>query len=155
MKGTSMSWKPKEFAQCLPCVVAKNGKESIKFYRTAFGFKELENTSVDEHGDVQHAMLQLGEVTIMLTPEGAFGMPHLTPISSGVMSPVGLYIYVEDIDKFYDQAVAAGAKSLNKPEDSFWGDRYARLMDLDGYEWSFATYTGKIVHQHVHTGDCC
>ena len=35
-----MSWKPKEFAQCLPCVVAKNCKESIEFYTTAFGFTE-------------------------------------------------------------------------------------------------------------------
>ncbi len=155
-----MTWRPNNTSQCLPCIVAKNGKASIEFYTKAFGFTEHEGTSVDENGDVQHAMLQLGDCTIMLTPEGAFGMPHLTPASSGAPSPMGLYIYVENVDKFYDAAIAAGAKAIAKPEDSFWGDRFCRMLDLDGYEWSFATHDEEALkrhmsHQHTHSGDCC
>jgi uncharacterized glyoxalase superfamily protein PhnB len=153
-----MSWKPANISQCSPCVVVKNCKQSIDFYTKAFGFKEHEGTSVDEHGDVQHAMLQLSDCTIMLSPEGAYGMPHKTPASSGAPSPMGLYLYVENVDKLYDQAVAAGAKSLGKPEDAFWGDRFCRLVDIDGYEWSFATHDEELFKKHLehkHTGDCC
>lgn len=154
------SWRPTHMSQCSPCLVVKNGKKSIEFYTKAFGFDEHEGTAVDENGDVQHAMLQLGECTIMLSPEGAFGMPNKTPASSGAPSPVGLYIYVENVDKLYETAIAAGAKSLNKPEDSFWGDRYCRVEDIDGYEWSFATHDEEafkhhLEHQHTHSGDCC
>lgn len=133
----------------------RNIKKSIEFYTKAFGFKELEGTSEDENGDVQHAMLQLGECVIMLTPEGAFDLPHLAPASSGKPSPMGLYVYVEDVDKLYEQAAAVGAKSLNKPADAFWGDRHCRIADIDGYEWSFATYIGRVDHHHHHGDNCC
>lgn len=152
------SWHPKHISQCSPCLVVKNGKKSIEFYTKAFGFKEHEGTAVDESGDVQHAMLQLGECTVMLSPEGAFGMAHKTPESSGVPSPVGLYIYVENVDKLYEKAIAAGAKSLNKPEDAFWGDRFCRVEDIDGYEWSFATHDEEALKKHAHhehSGGCC
>lgn len=153
-----MSWRPSYISQCSPCLVVKNGKKSIEFYTKAFGFKEHEGTSVDENGNVQHAMMQFGDCTIMLSPEGAFGMPHKTPASSGAPSPMALYIYVENVDKMYDQAIAAGAKSLSKPEDAFWGDRFCRLVDIDGYEWSFATHDEEALNRHIHhkhSGDCC
>jgi len=138
-----MSWRPENFPQCMPCLIVKNCKESIEFYSKAFGFKELEGASTDEKGDIQHVMLQLGDCTIMLSPEGAYDMPHLPPVSSGAPSPMGLYIYIENVDRLYDQAMAGGAKSLNKPEDTFWGDRHCRMLDIDEYEWSFATVAKK------------
>lgn len=153
-----MSWHPAHISQCSPCLVVKNVKKSIDFYTKAFGFKEHEGSSVDENGDIQHAMLQLGDCTIMLSPEGAYDMPHRTPASMKAPSPMSLYIYVENVDKVYESAMAAGAKSLNKPDDAFWGDRFCRVEDADGYEWSFATHDEEAFKRHVeheHTGDCC
>ena len=38
-----------------------------------------------------------------------------------------------------DTAIAAGATLLMGSEDMFWGDRYERLSDPFGHQWSLAT----------------
>ncbi len=38
-----------------------------------------------------------------------------------VGSPVGLFLYVEDVDRIVNRAVAEGAKVLMEVEDEFWG----------------------------------
>jgi uncharacterized glyoxalase superfamily protein PhnB len=53
---------------------------------------------------------------------------------------VGIHLYVDDADAVFDRAVKAGAKSLNAPEDMFWGDRYGKLEDPFGHRWSVATH---------------
>jgi uncharacterized glyoxalase superfamily protein PhnB len=140
LKGNKMTWRPMNCSQCIPSLVVKDAKKAIEFYTKAFGFKLHEDTSTDEKGDIQHAMLQLGECTIMLSPEGAYDMPHKTPSTSGIPSPLALYIYVPNVDTLYKQAIAAGARSLEAPMDSFWGDRFCKISDLEGYEWMFATH---------------
>jgi len=46
---------------------------------------------------------------------------------------------VVDVDASVERAVAAGATLIHGPEDMFWGDRYARLSDPFGHQWSLAT----------------
>jgi uncharacterized glyoxalase superfamily protein PhnB len=48
------------------------------------------------------------------------------------------YIYVDDVDKTYANAMKAGARSVMKPEDAYWGDRHAAVDDPDGYRWALA-----------------
>ncbi len=136
-----MVWKQPNYSQCVPAVVVSNVSRAIDFYTKAFGFQYIEEESIsEENADIQHAALRLGEFTIMLTPEGAFDMPHKTPKSMGMPSPMSLYVYTQNVDQLYKKAVAGGAKSSQAPEDSFWGDRFCKLEDPDGYEWMFATY---------------
>jgi uncharacterized glyoxalase superfamily protein PhnB len=37
-----------------------------------------------------------------------------------------------EVDKLYDDVVAAGYESQKPPWDAFWGQRYAQVKDLDG-----------------------
>lgn len=37
-----------------------------------------------------------------------------------------------DVDKIYKRVIKAGFKSVNKPWDAFWGQRYANVSDPDG-----------------------
>jgi uncharacterized glyoxalase superfamily protein PhnB len=150
-----MNWRPKHISQCLPCLVVGHGKQAIDFYTKAFGFVEHKGTAVDDYGNVLHAMLQLGDCTIMLSPEGAFDMPHKTPSSMGKPSPMGLYVYVEDVDALYKRAIDAGATAVVEPMNAHWGDRFCRVVDPDGYEWSFATQDEKLMHHHHHGDGCC
>jgi len=53
---------------------------------------------------------------------------------------LGIYIYVEDLDAHFERAMANGAKVVYPPEDTEWGTRRYRALDLDGYEWSIGTY---------------
>jgi uncharacterized glyoxalase superfamily protein PhnB len=55
-------------------------------------------------------------------------------------SPVTIHIYVEDVDRLFKQAQAAGAKAVTPVMDMFWGDRCAQLTDPFGHKWSMATH---------------
>jgi PhnB protein len=50
-----------------------------------------------------------------------------------------LYVYVEDADKTYRKALASGAKSVEKPMDTPYGDRRATVRDDWGNVWQIAT----------------
>jgi PhnB protein len=54
-------------------------------------------------------------------------------------SPVVIFIYVEDVDKAVERAVAAGAKVLIPVKDQFWGDRTGRIVDPSGHVWTVAS----------------
>lgn len=53
-----------------------------------------------------------------------------------------LYVYVDDADATYRRAVAAGAKTLEEPVDTPYGDRRAMVEDGWGNVWQIATYRG-------------
>lgn len=50
-----------------------------------------------------------------------------------------LYVYVEDADKTYRKALGQGAKSIEKPFDTRYGDRRATVRDAWGNLWQIAT----------------
>ena len=54
-------------------------------------------------------------------------------------SPVGLYVYLDDVDSAVQRALELGATLLSPPQDQFWGDRTAWVMDPQGHVWTFAT----------------
>jgi uncharacterized glyoxalase superfamily protein PhnB len=55
-------------------------------------------------------------------------------------SGVTLHLYVDDADAVFDRAVEAGATVRMPMNDAFWGDRYGKLADPFGHEWSVATH---------------
>jgi len=57
--------------------------------------------------------------------------------------PAVLYVYVENADETYQRAVAAGAKSIERPADTPYGDRRAAVRDSWANTWQIATYCGR------------
>jgi uncharacterized glyoxalase superfamily protein PhnB len=55
-------------------------------------------------------------------------------------TPVTLHLYVEDVDRLFQQAVQAGAKVAMPLMDQFWGDRYGMVIDPYGHRWSMASH---------------
>lgn len=53
--------------------------------------------------------------------------------------PACLYVYVEDADKTYRKAMSAGARTIEKPKDTPYGDRRAVVEDAWGNVWQIAT----------------
>jgi PhnB protein len=96
-------------------------------------------------GIVSHAMLKLGDTTVMLSDPSSADVKqndvhHLSrsPRSYGG-SPVQLYIYVADTDDVVRRAVAAGAKIIDPVEDRDWGDRCGGIEDPYGHVWFVGT----------------
>ncbi|WP_343035272.1 VOC family protein [Cellulomonas septica] len=91
----------------------------------------------DEHGGVQHAEARLGDAVVMVaSDDAAYAVPPLVGVSTGS----GVYLCTPDVDDLHRRAVAAGGTSVIAPEDTAWGSRRARVLDVGGREWSFGTY---------------
>ncbi len=136
-------YKPANTPALIPYLAVQNMQKSIDFYEKAFGFKIYGEVAKDNNGNIIHLEMRHGEASIMFSPEGAFNMVAKAPITNGVESGIGLYVYCKDVDSLYAQAIKNGAKSLTAPENMFWNDRMCRLMDSNHYNWSFATKINK------------
>lgn len=111
--------------------------EAIEFYERAFGAKERGRMPGPE-GKIAHAELQIGDSVVMLSdplPQQSVKSPKQLGGTSA-----SLMLYVEDVDEFVQQAVDAGATITMPVEDQFWGDRFGKVMDPFGHDWSIATH---------------
>ena len=94
-----------------------------------------------------HACIRIGDSVIMLVDEApACGMLGPTALKG---SPVTIHLAVENVDAFTARAVAAGAKITMEIADMFWGDRYGRLEDPFGHQWSVATHVRDVGHDEM------
>ena len=128
---------PEGYYTVTPYLIIKDAASAIEFYKKAFGATELERMA-DPDGKVRHAEIKIGNSPIMLADEFP-EMGARSPQSFGG-SPVSFYLYVEDVDAVFSQAVAAGAKVLAPVEDQFYGDRRGAVTDPFGHVWYIATH---------------
>lgn len=113
-------------------------ERSLQFYREAFKF-ELYRKPIIVEDQMLHAVMQHEEARITLAPEGAWGYTRQAPITLNIQCPMLIFMYVKDVDSFFKNAVEKGATVVNEPFEAFWGDKACRLLDPDGYQWTFAT----------------
>jgi uncharacterized glyoxalase superfamily protein PhnB len=52
----------------------------------------------------------------------------------------GLYLLADDVAAIHAKAIEAGARSVFDPERTEWGTERSRVLDPEGYEWSFGSY---------------
>lgn len=120
-----------------PHIVCRGAAAAIDFYVKAFDAVDLARLPGPD-GRLAHAMIRIGDSHLFLMDEftewGSLGPQSLNG------SPIVLHLYVSDADATYARAVAAGAKPVMPLADMFWGDRYGRLVDPFGHQWSVATH---------------
>ena len=121
-----------------PYLVVRNGTQAIEFYKKAFGAEERFCMNTPDGKCIGHAELKIGDSLFMLADEFP-QMNSLSPESIGG-SPISMYVYVEDVDAVFNQAVSAGATVLNPVMDMFYGDRWGYIKDPFGHLWSIATH---------------
>jgi uncharacterized glyoxalase superfamily protein PhnB len=117
-----------------PYLSYRDADAALRFFEDAFGF----TTSVrwdDPAGTVQHAEVTFGDGALMMgTAE------HPTAPLEGASVGQGVYVHVEDVDAHFERALAGGARVVYPPEETEWGTRRYRVLDPEGYEWSFGSY---------------
>jgi uncharacterized glyoxalase superfamily protein PhnB len=128
---------PEGFHTLTPYLTVKDAPRAIEFYKQAFG-AEVRGIHYAPDGKIMNADLKIGDSILLLNEEFP-DMGAKSPQSLGG-SPVTVHIYVEDVDKLFKQAQAAGAKVVMPLMDMFWGDRYAQVVDPFGHKWSMATH---------------
>ena len=128
--------KPEDMAWVNPYLIVKDVSKSIEFYEKAFGF-ETKLTIPGEDGKIIHAEVFHKNQIIMIGGESEEQNAKSPKTLGG--TPLSLYLYVDDVDKFYDQAKAAGAVVKAELCDQFWGDRMCSFECPDDHSWTFAT----------------
>lgn len=135
-QGKEVSPIPSGLYALTPHLIVVDLASSLEFYQKAFGSRER-MTLHDGNGKLAYAEITIGDSVITLgqeNPERGEKAPKTLNGSNGF-----LYLYVEDTDKALQRAEEAGAKVTMKPEDTFWGDRFAVVMDSSGHTWGLAT----------------
>jgi len=130
---------PDGYHTATPYLRVRGAAKAIEFYKKAFGAEEMVRMPSPDGKTIMHAELKIGDSPIMLGDEMK-EMNALSPQSVGG-SGGGVHLYVRDVDATVARAVAAGAKVTMPVADMFWGDRYGKLTDPFGHEWSVATHT--------------
>ena len=127
-----------------PYLTIKNAVKALEFYKRAFGATETMRMQGPD-GKIGHADVQIGGGHVMLadsTPE------HRGPETFGG-SPVSLCVYVEDVDKVVERAVAAGARLIRPVADQFYGYRTGVVTDPFGHIWYFMTHVEDVSDEEM------
>ena len=137
MSKTQVNPIPEGMHTVTPHLVCAGAADAIEFYKKAFNAVEIGRTAGPQ-GKLLHGLIRIGDSKVMLVDEfpdwGSFGPKSLKG------SPVTMHLYVEDVDAFVAHAAAAGAKITMPLQDMFWGDRYCKLEDPFGHQWSVGTH---------------
>jgi uncharacterized glyoxalase superfamily protein PhnB len=120
-----------------PYLVVSNGEHAIEFYRKAFDAVEVYRMPAPDGRRLLHATLNIRGSDVMLSDEfPEYGGNRGPDIIGG--TTVTIHLWVPNADKAFAQAIGAGATVIMPLADMFWGDRYGKLRDPFGHEWSIA-----------------
>jgi len=128
---------PQGFQTATPYLTLNDTARAIEFYKRAFGAQEVMRMDAPG-GKIGHAEIKIGDSKIMLADEMP-GMSGKSPHSLGGTTS-GIFLYVEDVNKVFNQAVSAGGQVETPVADMFWGDRFGKLKDPFGHSWMVATH---------------
>jgi PhnB protein len=136
-KASKVKPIPDGYHSLTPYLIVDDARRAIEFYKKAFDATELYRFDAPD-GKIAHAELQIGNSRFMLADES----PEMIAVSPKRLggSPVGLLIYVEDVDATYPKAIAAGGKELRPLQNQFYGDRSGTLQDPFGHKWTISTH---------------
>lgn len=106
----------------LPYLHPQGARKYIDFLKRAFGAEE--RAVYEQAGRVMHAVVRVGNAVIEMGEAYQSGIPSN-----------GLFLFVEDVEAAYAQALEAGATAIRPPQDIPYQLRSAIVRDPAGYLW--------------------
>jgi len=135
-----------EMPTIVPMIAYEDAATAIDWLVRAFGFRERKGERMkDRDGRITHAELRLGRGRVFLaTPTPDYQGPkhhRETCAAARTWSAVpwvidGLLVHVDDIERHFAKAKAAGATMLSDLEEAPYG-RLFRAEDVEGHRWMF------------------
>jgi PhnB protein len=145
-KMASVKSIPDGYSSITPYLIVADGAAAIAFYQRVFSAKvrmRLDGSG----GKIGHAELQIGDSLVMLADEHS-EMGALAPPTVGG-TPVGLHLYLDDVDAVAAKALAAGATLKRPVENQFYGDRLGSIVDPFGHLWHISTHIEDVSPEEV------
>ena|SRR5271165_3365000 len=114
---------PGGYNQVMPYLIIENAAAFMEFTEKVFGAEERNKAMRDEKL-IQHGEISIGGSVIMFADATEQYKPQ----------PAGMFIYVDNCDDVYKNALANGAASVTEPADQTYG-RSAGIKDAFGNTW--------------------
>ena len=138
---------PEGYHTVTPYLIVSGAAEAIEFYKKAFGATETMRYP-GPNGCIMHAEIRIGDSAIMLADE----FPEM-----GIRSPkslggagVSIALYVENVDQWFERAVAAGSSILRPLQNQFYGDRSGTITDPYGHCWTIASHVEDVPEEEMN-----
>lgn len=122
---------PAEMRTVTTCFHPRGAGRLVEFLERAFGAAVLARYE-EPSGTIIQAKVRIGDSLVEI---GEAHGPY-QPM------PTAIYMYVENVDAVYQQAMATGAKSIWAPADQPYGDRVGGVEDAFGNYWYISTQAG-------------
>jgi PhnB protein len=113
---------PEGWHTITPRIVVRDARKFVTFLKDVF-------LATGDYEDQRPTVIEIGHSKIMVTEAGVRSA-----------STAFLYVYVENADETYQRAVDAGAKTIEEPVLTPYGDRRCMIEDRWGNTWQIATY---------------
>lgn len=120
---------PEDYGSLTPYVGVRGAAQFLDFLKAAFGAVERGRVH-NADGRIGHAEVWIGNRVL-----NTFDLQETWPHSSSFLS-----LYVEDCDRVFQQAIAAGATVVTELTTNAWGDRIGRVSDPFGNIWWIQTH---------------
>lgn len=117
-------YAPQGWHTLTPRIVVQNSRQFVEFLKQVFAAK-------GDYLEDRPSVIKIGDSLVMISEAGIRST-----------NTAFLYVYVRDTDATYQRALDAGARSLEQPIKTPYGDRRAMVEDRWGNIWQIATYMG-------------
>lgn len=122
------TWKPEGHTSVSPYLITDQPQAVIDFLGAALEAPLLRRFE-REDGSVMHAEVRVDDSVVMIggTAEGFEAVP------------AHVHVYVPDVDRTYELALANGGQSVQEPQQMDDLDRRCGVRDPGGTTWWFST----------------
>ena len=125
---------PEGYHSVTPRLFVDDAERLVAFLKDAFG--AVERPRSDKRSPAE---MVIGDSIVIVSGTGP-ARRSLTGF---------LYLYVPDADAVYSRAIKAGAKSLEAPVTTHYGDRRAMIEDPHGNTWQIATHVEDVSPEEI------
>jgi uncharacterized glyoxalase superfamily protein PhnB len=141
---------PAGYHTITPSIVVHDAAQAIEFYKKAFGAQEMSRYPGPDGKRLMHAEIKIGDSRVMLGDE----MPEMGARGprSYQGTPVGFYLYLENVDAAWKRAIDAGCTEKMALAEMFWGDRMGQLEDPFGHRWTLAQHVKDLAPEELKKG---
>ena len=146
MMTAAKNFQPEGYHAVTPYLIVSGATKAIDFYKKVLGATEI-MCMPGPGGRIMHAELRIGDSVIMLADENP-AMGASSPKTVGG-TPVGIMLYVKDVDAVFKKAIAEGAKSERDVADQFYGDRNGTFVDPFGHKWTVGTHIEEVTPEEM------
>ena len=116
---------PPGYGTVFPYMVVDDADRLASFLTKVFNATEAGRT-VLPGGRIANIRMNVGSSTFMISQAAADGMAAMAG---------AYYVYVNDVDKTFNKAIAEGAEKYFEPADMPYKDRQAGVKDAFGNYW--------------------